>query len=161
MLELVKALVVLVMLSYAAVEDLRKREVPNWLWQLAAIPAALFFLYELYSVFDEPLKMVYLGLVVAFSIMFLMLLYDIGWLGGADTKGLLILALFYPHFLGHNLFLALVIYLALILSLPLCLYHLIRKGTRIKSNHFIPFFPFLLAGFVLSLFLFSTMGEVL
>jgi Flp pilus assembly protein protease CpaA len=154
MLEMYKSIMVLCILTYAAIVDYKTQKVPNKLW-LFMLPFALVFfslelLYQRYFI----LLVVGVGITIATLYFF----YFANFIAASDLKGLMLLALFFPHWHGNITFIWIVICAAIVCTLPLTLYYLYQKyitkdtiqADKARQG---PFFPFILLGFILALFI--------
>lgn len=86
----------LAMLCMASAWDLRSRSVSDWLW--IAFGAAAIALYVLDVPAAEDLPMLFLGLGVVAGVSFAA--YRTGLFGGADSLGVIVLALLVPTYSG-------------------------------------------------------------
>ena len=100
----VRLAVALAMLLGASVADLRTRRVPNRYWALFALAAACFVLADLRSEPLARLRWTY-GLALALALAFYAF-WRIGLFGGADAKGLMLLAFLVPGDPPHQLLVA-------------------------------------------------------
>lgn len=160
MIEMYKAFLAIGILVCAAISDHRTMTVPNKLWKIMLPFSITFFVLELIVHKEYIPKLV--GNVIL-VIVFLALLYVIGWVGAADLKGLALLAFFFPHWHGNLLFIWLVFFGSSVFMIPTAFYYLtdLRFLNRKRLTHIIdkkntfrtPLFPYMLAGFVLALFI--------
>jgi len=83
----------LTILAYASILDFRKREVSNWVW-IFAYPAccALTFSGWITGVFELEVVLISVGISTMLSLM----LFFIGFYGGADVKSLILVGLALP-----------------------------------------------------------------
>jgi Flp pilus assembly protein protease CpaA len=130
-------LILFVWLLVCAIQDWRSREVSNWL----TLPAlALAFSLRLFGIIRAPI----IPLLVEAAL--LLLAWHSGWIGGADVKGSLTLALLDPRYL----FFAWTGNIGWYVVLRLYLYH--------RSDQRIPAFVGFAAG-VASLLIYQTLPQ--
>jgi Flp pilus assembly protein protease CpaA len=158
MIEMYKSIAVILLFSYASIMDYRYMEVPNGLWEVMFPFGVLFFAVEMW-VAPSPLDWIILPCIVGATVIVASLANFIGYLGAADAKGLMVLSLYFPHWHGNLTFIGIVLSAAITLTLPITLYYYyqlymtkdIFEADKIRRHT--PFFPYLLAGFVLALFI--------
>jgi Flp pilus assembly protein protease CpaA len=88
--------VALAFLGYASVRDIKGREVPDKVWVLSIPVCLIFTVLDVYAG-NVVLSDVVISLTLALALGFL--LFYIGFYGGADSKGLLLIAAAAPSFL--------------------------------------------------------------
>lgn len=126
MIEILNAAFVSICFAYAALSDSKTKRVPNKLW-LLMLPFALVSLY-----FRAPPLSEGMGLIITYCIVYVFWFY--GWWGAADTKGIMIFALFYPD----------IVYVPISLWVMLlaCLFLIVQKLVRKEKLDIArPFFP--------------------
>jgi Flp pilus assembly protein protease CpaA len=157
MLEMYKSVAVMALFSYAAIMDIRYMRVPNTLWKVMLPLGVVFFGIELWQV---PFKSWYILFgVVGLACIAAIVLFLTNYIGASDAKGIMLLSLFFPHWHGSITFLAIVVALAITLTLPVTLYYFyqvhvtkdIFEADKVRRHT--AFFPYMLAGFVLALFI--------
>lgn len=124
-------------LFYAAIKDIKTREVPNRTWLLYALftlPLAAINLYGENAV----LIFVYATSVLGVFAVSLVTFYFNGW-GGADAKAVVCLSLGLGYTVFNVLFLGLIFYFA---------YSVKHKFSRLKKGYNAPFLVFLFAAFL-------------
>jgi len=93
---------VFLFLSYAAIQDYRTREVPNWIW----IVGLVIFPVTLLRIIPTGLLLIY-GVQFLVSLVIVLLGFRGGILGGADGKSILLIALTYPWIVIETIWLML------------------------------------------------------
>lgn len=123
-------------LLYAAIKDVKIREVPNRTWVLYALIALPLAAINLYGE-NTVLIFVYVASVLGVFAVSLVTFHFNGW-GGADAKAVVCLSLSLGYAVFNVLFLGLIFYFA---------YSMKHKFSKLKKGYDAPFLVFLFAAF--------------
>ena len=136
---MIKFIFVLLCLIIASYTDIKTRKVSNKLWLFMLPFSLLFFSFELVQAqLTVLLSFILPSLVVLVA-------YKFTKFGGADTKAIIILSLFYPYcfIIPTSL-----IYLEVGL-ITLILFYSIKNKFKFEKDYQYPIIPFLTIGFVI------------
>jgi Flp pilus assembly protein protease CpaA len=92
---LLRILVALAFLGYASVPDVREREVPNKVWVLSIPPCLILVLLD-FEGGNVMISAILISLALALTLG--LLLFYFGFYGGADVKGLVLIAIAAPAY---------------------------------------------------------------
>lgn len=87
-IDILKFLIGIALLSYAAYKDLKYREAENWIWLAIAIPGIFFIFLNLDKILLSAIS-------IAISIIIAFFLYAFG-MGGADAKAIMAISILNP-----------------------------------------------------------------
>lgn len=131
-LELLRVLLSFAMLFIAAIIDVRKKAVSDWLWIVFIIIAAIVYVFD-FPAHDEQLS-VMISIATAGILSFI--IYKLGFFGGADALALFTLSLIMPTYdqrfrlIEGTLFLPFVPYIVLTNALVTSMIQIIINVTR-------------------------------
>jgi len=146
--------IILLLLS-ASLIDLKKGKIPNFIW-LGFLPTSrILSLLTLREI--QPLEILRLSVALIEISIIAVILWKLGFYGGADMKAVISLGSAFPHRIEASLLksptpvwvpLSTLVNASII---SMIISPLIRRRARLSERQGIPFFPFLTCGFILSL----------
>jgi Flp pilus assembly protein protease CpaA len=156
----IRAIVAIVLLTFASKQDMKTREVSDWIWGVMFSLALAFLCYDIFfnNIYKEETfvaEMILMGVMVAFSYVIFKLFnkWQEGSFGGADAKAFACIALLLPSPMLFDMvpFSYFVLVIAELLSLVWYLPKAVKLPKDQWSSIKYPLMPFILAGVVFTI----------
>ena len=145
-LDLLRFIVGIIILSIGAYTDLKYREASNKLWVILGTVAGIILVIDFYQNGINPLKI----FLMIFMIILAYVLFQLHVIGGADAKAIMCLSILIPFFVFDVLFISCIVSL---LFVPVIVLFKRISFKEVMVGYSFPFLVSILLGFILSFIL--------
>ena len=163
MIFIIRMIVAFVLLAIASKQDIKTREVEDWIWKVMLVIAMILLIVELNIFGGYQRETVILELFLMAMLMLLTFFIFVGFnrfqkdsFGGADAKAFLCLAILlpYPLFLGAMPFSYMILVFAELFSFAFYFPKALKAPREEWKNITFPLMPFILIGIIFSAVIF-------